>query len=189
MKKIYLVKKNPELPAGRDNWTIMSLREYLEFVKTPEGQARKSGIGQLDGCDTDDVIIYAECGEETAARWRSEKDRHDYLTEARKKAGYMEMSLSGIELSGGDDVNGEELIRDETQDIETTVIVRIMKEKLRVAVMDLDAEERHLIERLFLTADPMTETDYAKEIGTTRAVVNYRKKRILDKLKAVLGND
>lgn len=189
MKKIYLVKKNPELPAGRDNWTIMSLKEYLEFVKTPEGQARKSGIGQLDGCDTDDVIIYAECGEETAARWRSEKDRHDYLTEARKKAGYMELSLSGIELSGGDDVNGEELIRDETKDIETTVIIRIMKEKLRVAVMDLNAEDRHLIEKLFLTAEPMTETEYAKEIGTTRAVVNYRKKRILDKLKAVLGND
>ena len=81
------------------------------------------------------------------------------------------------------------MIRDETQDIETTVIVRIMKEKLRVAVMDLDAEERHLIERLFLTADPMTETEYAKEIGTTRAIVNYRKKRILDKLKEVLGND
>lgn len=189
MKKIYLVKKNPEMPAGRDNWIVMSLNEYLEFVRTPEGQARKSRIGQLDGCDTDDVIIYAECGEETAARWRSEKDRHDYLEEAKKKAGYSEVSMSDLEISSGDEVNGEELIRDESQNVETTVIIRVMKEKLRVAVMNLDADDRQLIEHLFLTESPMTETEYANEIGTTRAVVNYRKKRILSKLKAVLGND
>lgn len=38
MKKIYLVKKNPEKPAGRENWIVMNSYDFAMFMKTPEGK-------------------------------------------------------------------------------------------------------------------------------------------------------
>ena len=57
MRKIYLVKKNPEQPADGNNWIVMNSFEFMNFVKTPEGQKRKACFGQLDACSVDDVII------------------------------------------------------------------------------------------------------------------------------------
>ena len=49
MRKIYLVKKNSELPADGNNWIVMNSIEFMNFVKTPDGQKRKACFGQLDG--------------------------------------------------------------------------------------------------------------------------------------------
>ena len=87
MRKIYLVKKNPELPADGNNWLVMNSFEFRNFIQTPEGQKRKDRFGQLDACSVDDVIIIAECGTETAKQWRSEKDRHDYLVSIENQSG------------------------------------------------------------------------------------------------------
>ncbi len=57
MKKVFLVKKDPEMPTGRDNWIVMEPAEYYRFAGTPEGQRRKADIGRLDGCDIDDTMI------------------------------------------------------------------------------------------------------------------------------------
>ena len=87
MRKIYLVKKNPELPADGNNWLVMNSFEFRNFIQTPEGQKRRDRFGQLDACSVDDVIIIAECGTETAKQWRSEKDRHDYLVPIENQSG------------------------------------------------------------------------------------------------------
>ena len=84
MRKIYLVKKNPELPVNGNNWIVMNGFEFMKFIQTPEGRERRKCFGQLDACSVDDVIIIAECGIETAKKWRSEKDSHDYLEAAKK---------------------------------------------------------------------------------------------------------
>ena len=47
MKKIYLVKKDPEKPASKDNWIIMNSYEFAMFLKTPEGEKRKSAFRSL----------------------------------------------------------------------------------------------------------------------------------------------
>ncbi len=186
MKKVYLVKKNPEMPAGRDNWIVMNSYEFYKFMETPEGKKRRPNFGQLDGCDVDDVIIIAECGEETAVKWRSEKDRHDYLNEAKEKLGYRTFSYHAIASGDGEDLTGEDLVQDEETDVEETVIIHIMKDKLRVAVMSLNAEERHLIEKMFLSENPMTEEEYAKLTGKKRPTVHYQKVQILKKLKLLM---
>ena len=59
MRKIYLVKKNPELPADGNNWLVMNSFEFRNFIQTPEGQKRRDRFGQLDACSVDDVIIIA----------------------------------------------------------------------------------------------------------------------------------
>ena len=130
MKKVYLVKKNPEMPAGRDNWIVMNSYEFYKFMETTEGKTRRPNFGQLDGCDVDDVIIIAECGEETAAKWRSEKDRHDYLAEAKEKLGYKTFSYHAIASEDGEDLTGEDLVQDEETDVEKTVIKLYVTKRL-----------------------------------------------------------
>ena len=43
MRKIYLVKKNPEQPADGNNWLVMNSFEFRNFIQTPEGQKRNAG--------------------------------------------------------------------------------------------------------------------------------------------------
>ena len=45
MRKIYLVKKNPEQPADGNNWIVMNSFEFMNFVKTPEGRNEKRALG------------------------------------------------------------------------------------------------------------------------------------------------
>ena len=109
MRKIYLVKKNPELPADGNNWLVMNSFEFRNFIQTPEGQKRRDRFGQLDACSVDDVIIIAECGTETAKQWRSEKDRHDYLVSIENQSGMTVFSYN-TQTTTEDDMSGEELL-------------------------------------------------------------------------------
>ena len=38
MKKIYMVKKNPNMPENEDKWIMMNGFELAMFMKTEEGQ-------------------------------------------------------------------------------------------------------------------------------------------------------
>ena len=42
MRKIYLVKKNPELPADGNNWLVMNSFEFMNFIQTPEAETKRS---------------------------------------------------------------------------------------------------------------------------------------------------
>ena len=46
MKKIYLVKKDVNKPAGEGNWIEMNPYEFAMFMKTDEGKQRRPGFGQ-----------------------------------------------------------------------------------------------------------------------------------------------
>lgn len=124
MRKIYLVKKNPELPADGNNWLVMNSFEFRNFIQTPEGQKRRDRFGQLDACSVDDVIIIAECGTETAKQWRSEKDRHDYLVSIENQSGMTVFSYN-TQTTTEDDMSGEELLVDQ----DCSVIDAILKRR------------------------------------------------------------
>ncbi len=68
MKKIYLVRKDPARPAGKDNWIVMGPARFRQFAQTPEGRARLASFGRLDGCSPEDTVLFAECGKEIALR-------------------------------------------------------------------------------------------------------------------------
>ena len=52
---------------------------------------------------------------------------------------------------------------------------------IRMAFLELKADERHLIHALII--EGMTEREYAEEIGLSQKAVNKRKHKILEKLK------
>ena len=52
MKKIFLVKKDPER-EGKDNWIIMEGKEFSDFIRSEEGQRRNGVFGRLEACGYD----------------------------------------------------------------------------------------------------------------------------------------
>ncbi len=188
MKKVILVKKDPNKAESADNWIVMNSYEFAMFMKTPEGQKRKQGFAMLYGCDSDDVIIIAECGEENVPQWRADVNRADYLRTRNLKHGNVVFSYHGIQKWDEDEICGEDFLKEERKSVEETVIVRLMKEELRLAIMSLSAEDRDLIDKMFLSERPMTELEYAESIGLERHQVDYRKKQVLKKLRGMLGD-
>ncbi len=184
MKKVFLVKRNPDHPAGADSWIVMNRAEFSEFIKTPEGKRREKNFGKLAGCDRSDVIIVAECGEETAKQWRTEKDRSDYLAELSAESNRITFS---IDEENEDGLNGEEIVADPSCDVELEVVMKISMESLQEALKALTDDEMDLIQALFLDASPMADTRYGELHGVTQQAVSKKKDRILKKLKKMLS--
>lgn len=157
MRKIYLVKKNPEQPADGNNWIVMNSFEFMNFVKTPDGQKRKACFGQLDACSVDDVIIIAECGAETAKQWRSEKDRHDYLVSIENQSGMTVFSYN-TQTTTEDDMSGEELLVDQDCSVIDAILKKEEKSTLYAAVAKLSPAEINLMTSLYLCDDPICES-------------------------------
>lgn len=67
---IYLVKKNPNKPNSEDNWLMMSIAEFNEFVKTPEAKGRYfADLGAHEYSD----IVCGQCGKHFArkSKWKT----------------------------------------------------------------------------------------------------------------------
>ena len=180
MRKIYLVKKNPEQPADGNNWIVMNSFEFMNFVKTPDGQKRKACFGQLDACSVDDVIIIAECGAETAKQWRSEKDRHDYLVSIENQSGMTVFSYN-TQTTTEDDIYKDCSVEEE--------IVRSLDiERVRAALKALTPEERDIIMNFYFSENPLSGEALAEKFATTKSSIYRRRDHALRKLKSILGN-
>ena len=180
MKTIYLVKKDPRRPAGQDNWIIMDREAFARFLRTPQGTERKKEFGVLGRCGGGDAVIVAECGRAGARAWNAGRNRSRYLrqgTERGETGGVCEMREN----------LPEEPVPDTGPGVEEIIENRILLEQLRGAVSKLSPDERDLVLCLWLGDPPMTEAQYAGRAGLSRAQVNYRKKRVLGKLRRMLG--
>ncbi len=181
MKRIYLVKKDPNAPSCGDNWIQMNGWEFIAFLRTPEGQRRAGNFGQLDGCGTDDVIIIAECGDRTARAWRALRDGSGYQRKLQERMG---IAFCSLEEEIEEDLTIMDTIADPGSDMEEELIRRQTAEALREALESLSDAERDLIYCLFLNEERMTEAEYGRRIGVTQGYVNRQKQKILAKLRS-----
>lgn len=74
--------------------------------------------------------------------------------------------------------------RDENTNVEEAAIRAAMIKRLRESLKLLDAEEYELITALFY--EGKSEREYAEQCGISRTTLQYRKYRILEKLKNIL---
>lgn len=185
MKHIFLVKKNPALPGSDDNWIYMNYQQFLSFLHTPEGKARKANFAKIDRVSKSDVLYTIEGEPNLVKKIMIEKDAHDYREAAKGKLGYTVYSYSAV-YDPILEIQGEDLIVDNSSDVERIVIGRFLYEAIEQCCAELSDEDRHMIAHLY--DDPqMTMEKYAALIGLPVHVVKYRKKKLLCCLKRMLG--
>lgn len=186
MKKIYFAKKNPDLPNSEDNWIMMSYAEYCRFVETPEGKSREPYFAQLDACDADDDIYFFECSPEMARDIRAYKDSCDYLDEIEEEMGYTTFSYNA-DATEGEDICGEDLLEDESVNVEEDAVAFLISENLHSCCDQLPKREQDLLTRLFFAKPHMTVCDLAKSAAISERAVFLQRRMVLDNLQFLLS--
>jgi RNA polymerase sigma factor (sigma-70 family) len=95
-------------------------------------------------------------------------------------------------LRDGGDLSLEKFTDDgfevaDSVDIAELIADKLLLEQLIDALDDLDPDERSLIDALFY--NDRTERDYAAEVGISHQAIGKRKKKIIDKLRGLMGAD
>ena len=174
MYKRYFRKKDPNCPVDKIEWIEMTGIEYYHFITAPENKNRYF-------IDMDDVVL--EGTKDEAREQRAEKDHRDYLK--KQELGWSTVSLYAI--TDGSGCSGEEVIKDESQEVEAEAIMRVRTKDLYDALAQLDTESYHLIHLLFFADGHKTLRQISKEIGIPVMTLEYRKKKILARLLQILS--
>ena len=179
MKTTYLVWKDASCNGINPDWQELNGREFYAFVHSPEAQGRYFVRLESTEPDNSDGCIVMEATETYYTAWRREQ----------KHTGYLRKDAKGIEivfyhaLEGEDGAYGEELLEDPGQNMEDDFVQSEDLRLLPVALSQLTKAERHLIEHLYLSKNPLSEREYSALTGIHYATVHVRKKRILVKLQ------
>lgn len=162
--------KNPQCRPQEIEWIEMTDKEFYLFVNSPESRGRHF-------VDMGDVVL--ETTEEDARSYKAEQNHHYYIQ--AQEDGWRTQSIYAIE--GEDECSDEEVIRDDTQDVEAEAILRLERKALRAAFYQLDEESRLLIHALYLTDERKTGRDLAQERGVSQVAIHKQKKKILETIK------
>lgn len=170
----YFRMKDPKCSPEEIEWIEMTGKEFYRFVNSPEGQGRHF-------INMGDVVLEGSKCE--AQVHRAEKDHSDYLKEQEK--GWNILSIYTIEDENG--CNGEEVVRDETKDVETEAIMRMEIVTLREALEQLDSDSYQLIHSLYLANTRKTLRQLSRERGIPVMTLQDRKRKILIWLREKLS--
>ena len=181
IKVFYIEDKNGQYVSadGSKRWTRLTGQALYDFLQTERGKKTYFFV------DTDDngVAIGVEIrNTEVASELKGNKNHGDYLKQVRDESGYITVSFDYFETEDGTST-GDEVIPNDDDSIENDVLRQFELETLRRALDTLTEDEYALICALFLQDEPMTESEYAIQKGTTQQAINKRKKTILKKLR------
>ena len=179
---IYIVKKDPTKPNSQDNWILMNLKEFNSFIQTPESKGRY--FADIGGHEESDTWYIVECPKETAMKWRKELNRHYYLKRMERESGYQTVSYDCLVIDG-EELNGEELIFDCSDNFVAEVMYKIDIQTLEKALDSLTIEEYEIIHYAFLSDERMSERTLAAMLTIPRTTLEYRIDQILVKLKKI----
>ena len=183
MKKVFLVRKDVTKPYGKDNWQIMGLDEFRKFKETDAAKGRT--FIRLFDYDSHGDVIFKECEPSEKAQRNKElslcRRKIDYI----KKHNITEMRYSLVKI---DDewVSSEQLVPDESADVEEIVGRKLMVEKLREALKHLTPDEQRIIELFFFSEEGKSVRKIAEELGVPFTTLQDRKAAILNKLRNFL---
>ena len=179
MSKIYLVKNTLASAQDVSEWIEMNGFDFYKFVKSPEAAGRFFiKLPSLSAESNDDAIVI-ESNETQYRQWCREENHKHYLK--RFKKGYTVISYHAMQTD--DECYGEELLPDDSVDVEATVEMIMALENLADAMTKLSAEEKWLIYEYF--SHEKDQPGIAAMLGITQQAVSKRVARIIEKLRKI----
>lgn len=185
MKNIYLIRKD-ENKTGKDNWIIMDADQYEEFTNTKEGRRRMANVAFLNKRSENDRDIYIECDPASCAEIKSEYDHGYYIGKGLEESGLQILSYHGMTFED-EDINGEEIIADESVDVEAEAIRALDLSSMWSAISTLNEKDHDIIMGFYFSGDPKIVTKLACKYRMTEKKVYRRKDRILNNLRKIIG--
>lgn len=160
---------------------ILEDGEYIEISYEEFCQRKKADTAYKDKLF---IVLHGMLMEVTA------KDYLDFYRDKRHQKYINERSAKNEDFSYDmlttDDFNGEEILINDSEDISTEVVYKIMSDKLRQAILTLSKEEQLLIRRYYY--EEISETKLSSTYGITQQAISKRISKIITKLKKLLEN-
>lgn len=127
--------------------------------------------------------FYMESPKNQFDAWRRERRHIRYIQEKRQ-----ELELIDILYSDFDDESacGEEMLVDQTTDVEETAETNILLERLYAALSQLSAEEYKIVMSLYLSQTPVLQKELAEELHISQQAVSKKIAGVLKKLKSLI---
>lgn len=165
---------------GKVRYTKLEGKELYKFLKSEDGKRRSFHVDIDDNGDK----IGIEAEPEQVRNCSEQHERDKYRNRVKKKLSITILSANAVvSIPGEDDIELIQTLVDEEVDVEADALHRLDVETLRSALKTLTEEEYKLIYSLFLSDRPMSQREYAREIGMTQKGVSKRQERIFLKLK------
>ena len=183
MKKVFLVRKDVNKPFGKDNWLVMNVAQFKKFRTTDEAKGRIF-LRMFDFDSEGDVIIREYAPEEARIRnteLQRSKRQMKYIGEHDIK----ELRYSLVPVDG-EMVSSDELIIDESQDVEEIVGKKLMVERLKKALTFLTEDEQRIIKAFFFNDEEKSARQIARDLGLPWSTAKSQKAAILSKLRKYL---
>lgn len=184
MKTYYVKNNNGNYLSedGKTRYKKLCGRAAYTYLRDDEGK-HKRFVKISDAGDFDEVFI--EIDTDSISTFRVDERREQYMRDTKKESGIYVISIYACEGQGNDDdkVSGEELIADESIDLESEALRRIDVDTLRKALKSLDEEEMELITALYLSKVPMSESKLAQKLGVSQPMIYKRKIAIFEKIR------
>ena len=178
MKKFYVVDPDGTIKSldGTKTYKVLKGKALKEFLSSEEGKQRRFDICK----DARGNCIGVELPPSMYKQHRKEENRKRYLAEMRKELDISEISIER-KLLGDEEGNGEEILADDTVDLDNFIIRGEEKIILEKALAELSFEEKQIIYGIFY--ENLTERALAEKLGLKKTYVHTQKLKILEKLK------
>lgn len=179
MAKKYLVWKDRNCNGINPEWIEMTGEEFYAFISKEENKKRRFIVLNNRICEDADVIIM-EANEAEFLRFQKEYDHAKYLHRFEKQVSFVSLSEP---LCEGEELCYEDILADESVDVENNII-RIEKLRfLREFFLQLTDEERGFLYFLYIQNKNMSECEIAKIYHLSRKGINRKKQKIRKKFQ------
>ena len=184
MKIFYVLDSNGTMKSsdGTKTYKCLKGKALKDFLSSDEGKKRYFYISK----DDKDNSIGIEVSGEQYRRLKKDIDRTIYLKIMREELDVSETSIENLLLNDGYG-NGEEILVDESQDVERVLMKKEEKALLNKALRTLKSNDRRIVFYLFLSDKKMTGTDLARMMNVSPQYVNSRKRHILRWLRSLFN--
>ena len=181
----YIEDKNGTNYSIDGNRAFIKLRgkEAYRFLQSPQGKRKR--FMKVNDKEDGGENIYIEIRECDVKSFRTYERRNQYISDTEIQSGYSAISMSvNTDIPDSDDsLSAEEIIADESVNVEESVLHNIELQTLRKALSSLSKDEIEIINTLYLSPMPLSEREYAAKIGMPRMTLHDKKVAVLNKLK------
>ena len=181
MANKYFVWKDVNCNGVNPEWIEMDGRSFYAFTKDPANKDRRFVRLGNEVCEEAD-IIYLEATYEQFLKWHKEDVRNYRIRKDEIENPYKKVSLDD-KASELHELTFNEIVPDNSVNIEQEVVDKLHCEYVRKIVMDLPLEERHIIEVMYFGPEQLSVREAAVIFGVPFQTLHSKKTQIFKKIK------
>lgn len=182
--KFYIKDNNGDIFSEnrKTRYRLIKGQELKEYIAN--GMCKNKNFFVFVDDQGDKIVI--EGNKKIIDEYISEKRHSRYIRNIKKSLGYVVIS-NGEPIKRSDCLTILDTLADESVRFEDDLIEADLLERLRLALALLEDDEYDLVYFLYLMDNPFSERELAFLTDTPQTTINYRKAKVIGKLKKYLN--